>query len=366
MYLYTLILVLSCVIAWVTKTVQDYRFAIGNIKSRISIKKVGFFLCFGFLAFFSAIRDGVGCDYNSYVRHILNIQAGNYSYMEIGFQKVVLFFERIDPNPRFVIIVFGILTCFFYIKAIWDQSDDIPFSVFIFLAWGYYFLTYNTVRNYFALALVIYSIKFLQNKQILRFVIIVLIASLFHKSALVCIPLYLVAKLKFNKKHIFLFVGIIVICLAAQGVISGIVYRIYPGYLNSVYDTSRISYLNILKALLVLVFGSFYFSNIKDDYLGRFYFNLNTFSLIFYVGMYWLPEISRIGFYMNATTILLLPRIVNRIQDLESKRIIKFALIVLSLVLFVLLMFQFSEETTRLLPYSSWLFDGSYDTYYTN
>lgn len=366
MYLYTSILIISYLITRGTKAIEGYQLTYGPIKSRITIRSLGFLVCFVFLAFFSAIRDGVGCDYNSYVRHILNIQAGNFSYMEIGFQKAVLLLEKVDTNPRFVIIVFGVLTCFFYLKAIWDQSDDVAFSVFIFLSWGYYFLTFNTLRNYFALAIVLFSIKYLISNQNLKFIIFVIFASLFHKSALVCIPLYYLAKLKFNKKHIFLFAGIIMVCLVGRGVISGVVYRIYPGYLNSLYDTGRISYLNILKALLVLAIGAFYYTSIEDDELGRFYFNLNTFSLVFYVGMYWLPEISRIGFYMNATTILLLPRLVNNIQDSKSRAAMRFVLAALSIVLFILLMVQFSAKTTRLLPYSSWLFDGSYDTYYTN
>lgn len=366
MLLYSFILITACLIAIGTKKLQGYSISYGNIRSRLTTNGIGFFLCFVFLAFFSAIRDQVGCDYNSYIRHILIIQSGNPNYMEIGFQKVVLFLSKFDSNPRFVIILFGILTCYFYLKAIWDQSDDIPFSIFIFLSWGYYFLTFNTLRNYFALSLVLYSIKYLKSNHKWIFIILVLIAALFHKSALVCIPLYFLANKKFNKKHIFVFAGLILLCIAGRGVIQKIVYSIYPGYLNSVYDTGRISYLNILKALLVLIIGGMYYPNIENDDLSRFYYNLNTFSLVFYVGMYWIPEVSRIGFYMNACTILLIPRIVNSIGDKKSKTIMKITLICLSLLLFFLLMVQFSSRTTRLLPYSSWLFDGSYDVYYTN
>ncbi|WP_447406701.1 EpsG family protein [Clostridium perfringens] len=332
-----------------------------NERSRkLDRHRISFVVTFFILSTFSAIRDGVGCDYESYVLHILNIQSGNKSYMEEGFQKVVIWASKIDQNPRLVIIIFAILTCFFYIKAIWDQSTNRLFSVFIFLSWGYYFLTFNTIRNYFALAVVLYSIKFLDKNKYIKFIFFVIVASFFHKSALVCIPIYLLAKRKYSIKYVPFIILITVLAILLKEYLREFLFIFYPGYMGSAYDVGHVSYLNIIKAVLVIILCAINYKNIKNDSLSRFFFNLNVLSLVFYIGFYWTPEISRIGFYMNATSIFLIPRVIDNFKKIKSKTIVYSVVIVFSIILFFLLMNQFQEITTRLLPYKTWIFNGTY------
>lgn len=321
---------------------------------------LSFIVVFCILAFFSAVRDGIGIDYTSYMMHIQNIQLGYPNYMEAGFKFAARIIGNIDNNPRLVIIIFSILTVFFYIKSIYDQSLDRLMSVFIFLSWGYYFFTFNTIRNFFALSLCLYSIKFLNQKKIGTFIILVLLASSFHKSALVCIPLYLLANIPYDKNKLWLFLGAPFLMFLIKEPIREIVFKIYPGYLGSAYDTGRISYLNIIKALLVIILGFIFYDRFKNDKLCRLYFHLNLFSLIYYTGLYWMPEVSRIGFYMNTTTIMFIPNLIEKIKRKENKKILKICIYIFSFLLFIMLMQGFYSTTTKLLPYDTWLFKEIY------
>lgn len=321
----------------------------------------GFLPTFLILAFFSAIRDNCGCDYESYMIHIENIQLGRFNYMEPGFQEAVRQLAKIDDNPRFVIIIFGVLTCFFYLFAIWNQSTNRSFSVFIFLTWGYYFLTYNTIRNYFVLSLILCAIPLLLKQKHIIFVSILLFAATFHKSALFCIPIYYIAvNIQFKKNHVFPLIILTIVLLLSESYLRSFVFSVYGGYENSEYDTGSISYLNILKAFLVIwIYIKF---NIKDlnDSLCNFYFNLNVFALVLYVGTYWLPEISRIGFYLNATVIFFIPRMLDNLINFSQKQGLKTIIYCGSFILFLLLLNSFTSKTIRLLPYKTWLFDGIY------
>lgn len=364
MYVYIILLFITC---FLTKTVtycaEHYTVAIGNRKPRFfNDGTFGFCLVFILLAFISAIRDGIGIDYTSYLMHISNIQHGFPNYMEIGFKQLCVWLSYIDSNPRFVLVVVSILTCFFYIKAIWDQSEDITTSIFIFLSWGYYFLTFNTVRNYLALAIVLYAIKFLNKegkKYNILFSILVVIASSIHKSALICLPMYFWAKKELKPKHVLVLLGIVATAFLLKGPVRNLVFMIYPGYLDSAYDTGRISWLNVIKEVAVILLCLGYYSKVKENKLQRFYFNLNVYGLIYYVGFYWMPEVSRVGFYMNATTIMLLPSLMRSIDGKDSK-LVKIIVYVFSFILFLLLLQQFQSPTTLLLPYKTWLFDGTY------
>lgn len=360
MGVYILLTLVTCLtLMGVQRLKQKYAFAMLGKDKVASQRNVGFLITFLILAFFASVRDGVGCDYESYVMHIQRIQMGNQNYMEIGFQWVCRQIAKIDSNPRLVIIIFAVATCFFYLRAIWDQSEDPLFSVFLFLTWGYYFMTFNTIRNYFALAVAVFAIKYLDKKKYIHFILLIIVSSLFHKSALVCIPLYLLATKKYRLKHIYILLGVLIVAILFKDPIRALMFEFYPSYEGGAYDTGRVSYLNIIKALVVLVLCGLFWDKIKDEKLARIYFNLNLFAFVLYTAFYWIPEISRIGFYMNATTILLLPNLAIRVGKV-SKYSVKFLIGAFSVVLFVLLLIEFQDETTRLLPYKTWLFDGSF------
>ena len=360
MVVYIILTAITCLALYSSQKFNRHYVFITDTRKRLKSKEQsGFFITFLILSVFASVRDGVGCDYLSYVIHIEKIQTGMPHYMEIGFKWVVEQIAKIDSNPRIVIIVFAIATCFFYLKAIWEQSDDVLFSVFLFLTWGYYFMTFNTIRNYFALSVALFSIKYLNDKKYFRFVLAIVIAALFHKSALVCIPLYLLAKKDYKIKHLPILFGFIVTAILFRNPISSLLFQIYPSYEGSAYDTGRVSYLNIVKAVVVIVLCCIYWTKIKDDKLTRMYFNLNVFALVLYTAFFWLPEISRIGFYMNASTILLLPRLSQKV-GMVNKVPLKLLICAFSGVLFILLLISFSSETTRLLPYKTWLFNGTF------
>lgn len=311
------------------------------------------------LAMFSAVRDGIGLDYIAYMRHIQSIQNGIDIYMEAGFEEFCKLIKRVSDNPRTVIVLLAIMTCLFYIKFIYSQSDNVIMSLFLFLAWGYYFLTFMSIRNYFALSLVLVSVTFLIREKYIVFILMVLLASAFHKSALFCIPIYLLACKKINKKYMIICTAMIIVCaLVFKEQFRTIAFYFYPGYENSLYDTGRVSFLNVIKAVFTVALGYFYNKSFRESKRDNIFFNLNIFALICYVGFYWLPEISRIGFYMNATSIVFLPNVVNNVRGSRTRFMVKILIYSSGMVLFFILMQGFYSPTTQLLPYKTWLGSG--------
>ena len=132
---------------------------------------------------------------------------------------------------------------------------------------------------------------------------------------------------------------------------------IYPYYEGSYLDDYDISYVNILKAAAVLVFTLiFYRQCIKDNVVNRFYFNLNIGALIVFSCLWYLPESTRIGYYLSASNIILIPAILKRI---ENKRLRTFFTIVIALayaVFFVFYLRTLDATDIRILPYRNWFF----------
>ena len=74
------------------------------------------------------------------------------------------------------------LTVLVSIAAIYQQSRDFVLSVYLYLALGLYFQSYNTVRYYLVLGMLLYAMRPLIQKQYIRFVLIALVVFLLIKG----------------------------------------------------------------------------------------------------------------------------------------------------------------------------------------
>ena len=68
-----------------------------------------------------------------------------------------------------------------------------------------------------------------------------------------------------------------------------------------------------------------------------------------------MPEVSRIGFYMNATSIMFIPNVIRELKLKKNQKILNISIYIFSFVLFILLMQTFYSPSTKLLPYQTWI-----------
>lgn len=109
------------------------------------------------LALVSALRLEVGNDYGKYVENFHEIWAGTdqaYVVTEAGFNFVVWLIYTISGYENYLLVfaVFGAVTAFLFLKALYEQSDCFWQSFAMFMLLGVYFRTFTTVRYYLALA----------------------------------------------------------------------------------------------------------------------------------------------------------------------------------------------------------------------
>ena len=128
------------------------------------------------LALVSALRLEVGNDYGKYVENFHEIWAGTdqaYVVTEAGFNFVVWLIYTISGYENYLLVfaVFGAVTAFLFLKALYGQSDCFWQSFAMFMLLGVYFRTFTTVRYYLALAAALYGIRFVLRRQYGCFVI---------------------------------------------------------------------------------------------------------------------------------------------------------------------------------------------------
>lgn len=334
----------------------------GNAFSRQkAVNRAALWLVFGMLFGVSACRIAVGNDYWVYRQYILFIAQDRHVATEFGFNWLVRIMQFITQNDECYLIVLGIFsfaTVYFFVKALYEQSDWFAGSLFILLTGGYYFLSLNSVRYYFALALAMCAMRQVLKGDYLKFILMVAVGACFHKSILVILLLYPLAKIKWKKWVFILGLAICASMIFLKDLYREIIFLFYPYYENSVFDTGDVSVVNILKSVAVIIFALIYYKHsIKDNDSNRFYLNLQIGSLMLYCFGSFIPEISRIGYYMNVSMVFLIPGVLTKIEDKRQKVFFTVAIAAAFVFFFAVFLSGADDVSIRILPYRNWIFD---------
>ena len=310
----------------------------------------------------SALRYGIGNDYWTYRYEFLDIhRADTKISFEIGFQlfvRIMQFIVGVDNYiPIFAVISF--FTCLFFVKGIYDTADYFVLSFFIFMANGFYFMSFSNVRYYFVLALVIYSMKYLFKRRFVPFCLIICFAAFFHMTALLVIPAYIVAYfLKWSKKTIWMIPAAALILIFGRIPIRRLLFVFYPYYEgDKILDVATYSWVNIAKCAAILILALvFYKKSISGDAKAETFFNLNLFALLLYTCATYVPELSRVCYYLIISQIFLVPMILMKIENKVVKRLLMGGVIAAYLGYFIKFLIQGYDPVIAILPYFSWAF----------
>lgn len=317
---------------------------------------------FAILFALSALRIGIGNDYWTYRYNFLHIISGDteVSY-EIGFKALVWVLQGLFgfDNYRIVFAVMAFLTCLFFLKGLFDSTDWFAMTFFLFMANGFYFMSFSNVRYYFAIAVCTYAIKFVFEKNYVPFVFWILFAAFFHKSVLLVIPVYLAAYyLKWNRRTVWLIPAVCLALSLGKPIVRKLMFVFYPYYEGDrILDVETVSYANIAKCLAVLLFSLIYYKKaVKGNPKAETLFNLNLFALVIYTFGYYILETSRICNYMVLGHVFFIPLVLKSIENRRQKIFFLTSVILAYAMYLVLFLIKSREPTVMLLPYMTWLF----------
>ncbi len=350
---------------------QPYRITRQQMCNRVCLSAV-----FVILSALSACRLNVGNDYARYVEfmHLVNCDA--YVPTEIGFNLLVKLLYGLSGFENYLLVfaVYAFVTVGIFLLAMYEQSEDFPLTFFLFMALGYYFQTFSTVRYYLALALALYSMKFVLRGQWGRFLVLILLGSAFHKSLLVVIPLYFLATLPWKKWQLAVGALFCTTFLFCQDFYLKLVVLLYPTYEDTEYLEGGTSYINILRCTAVLAFAGIVYweerrlrgeaeiskedAEVRDGLAvaEHFYFYLNLGALVLYVFCSFLPIISRIGYYLTISHLFYLPLLLGRLRDGRWRSVFRGGILLAAILYFMIYMSRAGNDGTLILPYKTFLF----------
>lgn len=321
-----------------------------------------FFICFGYMS---------GSDWRSYEMIYTEIQTDNLSYFflfyEPGFLLYVFLFKFLEIgfwefHILTKIIIFWIFVFHLYKFVI--RKRDIYLSLALFLSTaGYFFFIDCPFRNLIAWGISLFSFKYLFQRKIWQFSVIVLISSLFHTSMLFLIPIYWLSNLKFSSKQYVLIYLFILIVFYNKSVIMTLLYPIstlnpllaarFDTYSENLSVSTAAGY--SLGLLIQLVYLGL-FIRLREKFVntvayGNILFNLTFLYFIFYRIALVIPVLSRLQFDLNIFYIVSMPFLIHNFTS-RSKNMFKYLVYVIS----CLFIYVSVTSTTKYLPYTNYIY----------
>lgn len=320
----TLISALFCFFACLFyREMQKYICISGGIYKNRAIMFKAIYLLFVFLSglplfLVSAFRYRLGTDYMfTYVPQFYRILFNDKNHYSFGFyliNKLVILFTQ---DPTWLFILCAAIFIYFVYNSIYKNSPYPVLSIVLLLVTGHFFLYLNLMRQYVAMAILLFSIQYVVNRKMMHFIICILIASSIHLSALVFIPVYFFGKVKFDiKKSVILVVLGSAFALSITSLFSYFLkFSEYQAYIGSIYDTHQKSHILLVENIIffVLFCCIYYKSKYKEKlYL---YMNIQTIAVLLTVLIGRLPLVDRVCYYYTFIQIISIPFALKEVKS---------------------------------------------------
>jgi len=169
-------------------------------------KNVKSFLIVGFgliIILFSGIRWETGTDWGNYIsafNNLENIQTGESGY-ELLYELLMRFSLSIQSSFSFFLFISAFLIFFLTSFTTLKFSTFPIFSILLLLSYSLNSSGFG-YRQDLAIALTFFSFIFVVKRQLFLFLLFVLIASLFHQSAIIFVITYWIYNFNWSKKSI--------------------------------------------------------------------------------------------------------------------------------------------------------------------
>jgi hypothetical protein len=152
-----------------------------------------------FLFLFAAFRKaGIDKDYLGYLEYYNDILHHSFSRVEPFFIIITHLVDKLFHNHLFLFIIYALLGVFLKIYAINKLTTFRLLSVLIYFSSFFLLFEMTQIRVGVAAGLLLLCIEPIKEKKLGEFLILAVLATLFHYSALIILPLYFLKGDKLN------------------------------------------------------------------------------------------------------------------------------------------------------------------------
>ena len=284
------------------------------------------------------LRFGIGMDfYNYYIgfkAEWAEILLRLTTFEEPLIYAVTKLSRQIWDNNQFVIFVENAIIVLLLFKAFYEfKEHEYIMPLLLYMFYGGWLFSFNGVRQAIAVMIVFAFSNDKGKYPLVKYVIAVSVASLFHKSALLMLPILFFSRRKIDGRQVLLMIGIGYAISSFGGV--------FYSYMNAteeavgLYATSSINILRVLVTIIPVVFIALFWLSGDQEFLhdNRITVNMTIVNMIICICTRNSPYMNRMSYYTVIYSIFLIPKF-KRILG-NSEMLYNFVTAVLFFVFFL-------------------------------
>lgn len=308
-------------------------------------KKSGVFFFFVILTFLSSIRCNFGSDYYNYYFSYNTVTFYYNSFLsalksryQSGFISLSYIIKTYIGNENAIFVVISVfvsvMTWFLFIR--YSKSPRVSSAVWILS--GFYLIANNLLKQYIAMTLLLWAFFLLRKKKYFIFVILVLLASIFHVTALLVVPLYIIAIYLHTTYKTFMYIVVSGVLLSILlypllRVLTKVsLFSRYQIYLSMV---SNITIRFVMSAAIMLLFYTIivlillnYSKNFSIE--SKIYLNMIMISILITIISLRFFYLTRIAYYFMQFLPFVISNIFSEnIENLKVKKMVRFVMTML-------------------------------------
>ena len=255
----------------------------------------------------------------------------------------------ITDNANVFILILTFISVALMVKTHSRYSPMFGLSAFIFFGSTEVSYVFNGARQFLAISIMFYTLKFVEEKKLIKYIIFSIIAFSIHQTAIVVIPAYFIARGKFFNMRIVV-MGLATIAATAFSSFfidyvndMFISESVYAHYYTQIVETEGINIFRVLVAAIPFAICMVYKKRIDelDDKVLNYCANMSTLALA--VSVFSAASggqiLGRLAEYYLIYNTLTYPMVFKRVVKKDISRILTICLLI---GYFVFFFYQFT------------------------
>lgn len=277
--------------AFLANRQYNHAFAVNPVTGRAGTGKLTsyyffVFICVAILASVAGLRYYVGTDFGGYywgyTDYLQSLRDRISNWDEPGMAVIAKIVSIFTDDGAYFIYVTAALTVALFVFTLSKNTKDFFFVVMLYIFVGCWSGCFNGVRQYLAAAILFAGHRFIYERKFIKYCIVIFLASSFHITALIMLPIYFLVTRKLDiKKIVFIMVMGIVLIYSYDFIFSlvGVLKDSETGGADTQYAQNSIHPLRVVISLapillyFLLVLQKSSFSGEENFYMSFIFVN---------------------------------------------------------------------------------------------
>lgn len=259
------------------------------------------------------------------------------------FNKFISFFTM---NEQIFLSFVAIVSMVPVGRFIYKYSKMPLLSFALYIAFGYYSFNFSGLRQAMAFAITLSSYDYIRERKLSKFIICIILASLFHKSAFSFLPAYFITNLKLNKATVGIIMSLnMLLFLFRKQILTFVISTIYSSY--HLVESTSFSWMTL--CLVILLFGAIFYKDmmaVSEKNNALYVFLTVGVSVMLYASVG--TNVMRVANYYYIFVILFIPEVMSSVKNKQLVMLGKYILVVCAILLYV---WSLGVDGYQIVPY---------------